>query len=160
MKSIEGGGRRVTSGARYDLSPGAWRATFATLALGLIVAGAGCSSTGLQAGAASYADPYLMVNDSILASQVSVVSVDYDTIGGLARGTITLRSNRDRQLPLQYRFSWYDETGRELDPGGQPYHSLLLEGQDAVTVSSVAPHPSAEEFKVRLKRVRNARSGK
>jgi len=137
-------------------------AALVAVLLGSVLAGTGCSTTtkGIQAGAASYADPYLIVNDSMLARQISVVSVDYDTVGDLARGTVTIRSNRDRTPPLQYRFSWYDKAGREIDPKGQPYQTLLIQGHDAVTVSSVAPHPSAEEFKIRVQRVRGNAAGK
>ncbi len=138
------------------------RMAVCNVALGLtlcVSAGTGCHSIGVQAGAASYADPYLIVHDSTLAHQISVVSVDYDEVGDLARGTATLRSNRDRSLEIQYRFSWYDKTGREIAAKGQPYHNLIIGGRDAVTVSSGAPNPSAQEFKIRIKKLRPIKAG-
>jgi uncharacterized protein YcfL len=129
-------------------------------ARGLLLAAAlvagGCATSGMIAGDSSYtSSPYLLVDDPVLASQVSITGVDHTPVGDLVQATVTLKSNRHRSLHVQYRFSWYDEAGREIDPGGKPYRDLILEGKDAVPVSSVAPSPAAKEFKIRVRKLKS-----
>ncbi len=126
----------------------------------LLVAGVtawqGCSTAGVVAGDSTYADsPYILADDSTLASQVQVASVDHEMIGGLMRALVTLKSNRNRTLWIQYRFSWYDANGVELDPGSTPYRDLQLQGRDAVSVTSMAPNEQAREFKIRIRKVKS-----
>ena len=122
-------------------------------AICLMTVAGGCT-TGNVGGGASYTDSkYLIIHDQILASQVDLVTVNHEMMdNGLMRAYVTLRSNRYRTLNLQYRFSWYDELGVEIDAQAQPYRKIRLQGKDAVSVQSVAPNPRATEFKVRLRR--------
>lgn len=124
------------------------------LAAYVLTVSTGCRTTGNVGGGASYSpSPYLIVNDQVLASQVDLVGVNHEILdNGLMRAFVTLRSNRYRVLHLQYRFSWYDELGVEIDSQAQPYRKVSLQGRDAVSVHSVAPNPRATEFKVRLRR--------
>lgn len=116
----------------------------------------GCSTAGLQAGDSSDTmSPYLLVDDPSLADQISIAKVAHDRVGDIMRANVTLKSNRMRSLRLQYRFSWYDANGMEIDGTGKPYRDLILEGKDAVPVSSVAPSPYATEFKVRVRKVKS-----
>lgn len=116
---------------------------------------AGCATSGLQAGNADYmSSPYLVVDDLVLADQISIVRVDRDIVGETMRAHVTLKSNRARSLRLLYRFSWYDANGMEIDGGGKPYRDLIIEGKDAVSVTSMAPSPYAREFKIRVRKVK------
>ncbi len=119
---------------------------------------AGCRTAGLQAGDAGYASsPYVVLDDPSLANQISIVNVAHDKVGKLMRAHVTLKSNRARSLRLRYRFSWYDTNGMEIDGTGQPYRDLIIQGRDAVSVTSVAPSPYAEEFKISVRKVRALR---
>lgn len=116
---------------------------------------AGCSTSGMQAGDSTYTDsPYLVVDDPVLADQVSIVKVGHDMVGDMMRAQASLKSNRDRSLQLQYRFSWYDANGMEIDTQGKAYRDIILEGKDAVSVTSMAPSPAAQEFKIRVRKVK------
>ena len=124
----------------------------------MLVLQGGCATAGLQAGDASYSSsPYLIIDDPSLANQISIVRVGHDRVGQLMRGHATLQSNRSRSLQIQYRFSWYDANGMEIDGTGQPYRNLIIEGRDTVPVTSVAPSPHAEEFKIRVRKVKSVR---
>jgi uncharacterized protein YcfL len=117
------------------------------------VALSACTTGNVGGGSSVSQSKYLIVHDQILASQVDLVRVDHEMMeNGLIRAYVTLRSNRYRALHLQYRFSWYDELGVEIDAQAQPYRKIRLQGKDAVSVQSVAPNPRASEFKVRLRR--------
>ncbi len=128
-------------------------------ALGLAIAGlaivlTACSTAGIAGGGASYAtSPYLIVDDATLARRIDLVSTDHQILeNGLIRAHATFRSNRMRSQHVQYRFSWYDENGVEIDAQGQPFRKMILQGRDAVSVQSVAPNSRAVEYKVRLRR--------
>ena len=117
----------------------------------------GCTTAGLSAGDATYGSSYLIVDDASLARQISITDVEIDRVGNLMRGYAALQSNRGRSLQIQYRFSWYDANGREIDGTRQPYRDLILRGRDSVPVTSVAPSPQAVEFKIRVQKVRALR---
>lgn len=121
---------------------------------GLAIVLTACSTAGIAGGGASYAtSPYLIVDDQTLARRIDLVSTDHEILdNGLMRAYATFRSNRMRTQHVQYRFSWYDENGVEIDAQGQPYRKMLLQGRDAVSVQSVAPNDRATEYKVRLRR--------
>lgn len=122
---------------------------------GMLIAFTGCSTAGLQSGDSSEAmNPYLLVDDPSLADQISIAKVAHDQVGDIMRATVTLKSNRKRSLQLQYRFSWYDQNGMEIDGSGKTYRTLTLRGKDAVPVTSVAPSPYATEFKIRVQKVK------
>lgn len=115
----------------------------------------GCSTAGLQAGDASYSSsPYLIVDDSSLANQIGIEKVAHDMVGDIMRASVTLKSNRSRSLQIQYRFSWYDANGMEIDGNSKPYRDLVIEGKDSKNVTSMAPSPAAQEFKIRVRKVK------
>lgn len=115
----------------------------------------GCSTSGMVAGDSSYSDsPYFIVDDRIFGSQVKIVTVGHDFKGDMMRGYATLKSRRHRSLQVRYKFSWYDDKGVEIDPGTRPYNDVVIQGKDAVTISSMAPNPQAKEFKVRVVKVK------
>lgn len=126
----------------------------AWMMMGVAVVLTGCSTAGIAGGGASYStSPYLIVDDQTLARRIDLVSTDHEILdNGLMRAAATFRSNRMRTQHVQYRFSWYDERGVEIDAGGQPYRKMMLQGRDAVSVQSVAPNERAVEYKVRLRR--------
>lgn len=121
----------------------------------MLVMISGCSTSGLVAGDSSYTDsPYFIVDDRIFGSQVKIVSVGKDFKGDMMRGYATLRSRRHRSLQIRYKFSWYDDKGIEIDPGTRSYHDVVIQGKDTITISSMAPNPQAQEFKVRVVKVK------
>ncbi len=130
----------------------------ALLIIATLSATTGCSTAGLQAGDSSLTnDPYLLIDDSTFGRQIAIVKVAHDYVGELMRANVTLKSNRGRSLLMQYRFSWYDSNGMEIDGRGQPYRDLIIEGRDTVNVTSVAPSPAATEFKIRVRKVKAIR---
>jgi uncharacterized protein YcfL len=114
----------------------------------------GCSTTGEVAGKSASSSPYLIVEDYVLASQVSVTGVSHQLLGDLMQAHVTLKSNRERSLRILYRFQWYDATGIEIAPGAKPYNELILEGLESKGVTSIAPSPSAVAFKVKVRKMK------
>ena len=92
-----------------------------------------------------------------LAHHVNVLKTSYDEVNGLKRVNITLASNRNRQLRVDYRICWFDINGMELDPQTKTYRNLILEGRDAVTVTGVANSPAAVSSKLRFRETSQAK---
>ena len=132
-----------------------WLTALCAAALGaLVLAGTGCSTAGVVAGGGDGKQTYILADDPTIADQINVAAVEHRMVGDLLQAHVTLKSNRDRSLRIQYRFSWYDATGVEIDAGTKPYHDVVLEGRDAISVTSLAPSPDAKEFKIRIKKVK------
>jgi uncharacterized protein YcfL len=91
-----------------------------------------------------------------LAHQVDVIKTNYDEVNGFKRVHITLASNRNRRLRVDYRICWFDANGMEIDSQTKPYRNLILEGRDAVTVTGVANSPAAVSSKLRLRETSQA----
>lgn len=124
-------------------------------ALLTVLALAGCATAGLRAGDSSLTnDPYLIIDDASVGDQISIVKVAHDHVGEIMRANVTLQNNRSRSLQIQYRFSWFDTNGMEIDGQGKPYRDLVIEGRDTINVTSVAPSPAATEFKIRVRKLK------
>lgn len=90
-----------------------------------------------------------------LHNAVAVTAVTYDKVpAGLNRVNIQITSLVQHNLHLQYRISWYNAEGMEIDGAGRTYRPLLLHGADSVTVTGVANHPSAVTSRLRIREVR------
>lgn len=94
----------------------------------------------------------LVLEDSTrLKDQIQVLSVNYDEVNGLKRVHITLQSAKHRRLRLNYRISWFDANGMEIDPDTKTYRNLLVEGRDTVTVTGVANSAAGIKSKLRVR---------
>ena len=94
----------------------------------------------------------LVLEDSTrLKDQIQVLSVNYDEVNGLKRVHITLQSAKHRRLRLNYRISWFDANGMEIDPDTKTYRNLLVEGRDTVTVTGVANSAAGVKSKLRVR---------
>jgi uncharacterized protein YcfL len=91
-----------------------------------------------------------------LAHRVNVLNTVYDEVNGLKRVHITLASDRNKRLRVDYRICWFDANGMEIDPQTKPYRNLILEGRDSVTVTGVANSPAAVSSKLRVRETSQA----
>ena len=99
----------------------------------------------------------LVEGNTRLKNEVAVTAVTYDKVpNGLNRVNIQLTSLVQRQVHLQYRISWYNAEGMEIDGAGRTYRPLVLQGLDSVTVTGVANHPSAVTSRIRVRELRAA----
>ena len=91
-----------------------------------------------------------------LQNNLAVTGVTYDKVpNGLNRVNIQLTSLVQKDQHLQYRISWYNSEGMEIDAGTRTYRSLILHGQDSVTVTGVANNPAAVKSRLRVREVRS-----
>ncbi len=89
--------------------------------------------------------------DPSLARKVTVVNVIEDTVSGDHRKVqVTLRSNRNRAMTINYVFEWFDPNGMRIETAGGGWRSLRFMGRETKTISSIAPSPRAVDFVLKL----------
>jgi uncharacterized protein YcfL len=98
----------------------------------------------------------IITENARLAHRVVVTNTIYDEVNGLKRVHITLTSDRNKRLRVDYRISWFDANGMEIDPQTKTYRNLILEGHDAVVVTGVANSPAAVSSKLRVRETSQA----
>ena len=98
----------------------------------------------------------IITENARLAHHVNVTSATYDEVNGLKQVHITLMSDLNRRLRVDYRICWFDANGVEMDPQTKTYRNLILEGRDGVTVTGVANSPAAVSSKVRVRETSQA----
>ena len=98
----------------------------------------------------------LFEGNTRLKNRIQVTAVTYDkTPSGLNRVNVQLTSQDHHKLLLQYRISWYNSEGMEIDADTRTYRPLTLQGLDSVTVTGVANHPSAVKSRIRIREQRS-----
>ena len=75
-------------------------------------------------------------------------------VGNILQAGGTMFSTVTSDLKVQYRFSWYDKDGFELDKDAGSWKSLTLYGRQTADVQGVAPNARAEEFKVVIRELK------
>jgi len=88
--------------------------------------------------------------------RVNLVNVTMDQVNGLNRVHYALESTRSSRLRMDARIVWYDANGMELDPDRAPYRNFIIEGHDAITITSVAPNARAVKSRLRVRENRYA----
>jgi uncharacterized protein YcfL len=73
------------------------------------------------------------------------------TKNGLMKANVKLTSRMNRTYTAQSKFAWFDEDGAEIDPDGDPWRPLVLQGKETKTVQGVAPNAQAVSFKLRVR---------
>lgn len=129
---------------------------------GLIVALScmGCVATsGTEAGTAMLTGlngetmygTYVHANNSRLARRIAVTRMDRADIGGLLKAAVTIQSRSADTEPLQYKWTWFDSKGFEVNGSAQPWQPVLVYGMQTTSIQGLAPNPSVKDFKLHLR---------
>ncbi|MCL1921068.1 MAG: YcfL family protein [Kiritimatiellaeota bacterium] len=98
----------------------------------------------------------IIVEDSTrVRDRVQLVDLKYDEFNGFKRAHFSVASTKLKRLYMDYRVVWFDASGRELDPQSRAYHTVILEGRDVTTITSVANRPTAVASKLRIRETRS-----
>lgn len=92
-----------------------------------------------------------VITDGSLAKKVSFVGINQTmTPGGLLKIQIELL-NRKRSLQrFSYQFEWFDANGMLINNVASPTVPDQIEGGESKFISSVAPTPTARDFRVKF----------
>ncbi len=81
---------------------------------------------------------------------LDVLSVNCNTVNGLNRVVVTVKSRKHDRIRLAYRISWFDENGMEIDGDAKPQRELIIGGLDTASLTGVAPNARAVTSKLRV----------
>lgn len=132
------------------------RSAFLLVSLCVALALSACATSGIEGRGSTQERPAsgeslytrLVLSNTSLAGDVSLVDQKAVFVGDLLKASVTIQSKVGNTLNLQYRFTWLDGNGMEINPESGTWKPLILYGKDNKTLLGVAPNPSAKEFKV------------
>ena len=86
-------------------------------------------------------------------SPVDIKVLDTRTrfVNGLLQVNQELESGYSSTYRLEYKFSWYDSAGMEVDPARTAWMPLYMNGRETKTIQGLAPNPSAKTFKIKFR---------
>lgn len=131
---------------------------FALLALSMICVG--CAPTsGLEAGSISLTglngettySSYVNTSNNRLARRVAVSRLDRTDVGGLLKAAVTIQSRSNDTEALQYKWTWFDAKGFEVNSSSQPWQPILVYGMQTTSIQGLAPNPSVKDFRLHLR---------
>lgn len=97
----------------------------------------------------------VIINNDSLARNIQIVDMKSDFLGNLLRAHVSLLNKDNDTINLQFKFSWFDEGGRELDPDTDAWTPVILYGNESKSLQGVAPNPNAKEFKIKIRELHN-----
>ena len=128
------------------------------LAAGTMLFLAGCASdVNSYERAQSQATPNLVadkrvITDNTLAGTVRVVAINQSTVSGnLLKIQATVENLRDSTRSVNYKFEWIDQDGMALDSANETWKTLVLQGRETTTISTVSVSPRAVDFKLKFR---------
>ena len=140
-----------------NISNFTYTGSFAIIAFLLMVILPGCA-TGISGqsvvikGQNGYTqDSRVIIDNANLGWCIKIAELKSSFVGDLMNTNVKLVSQEDSTLNLQYKFLWYNAQGAEISSGSSPWLPLIIYGRETKQVHSVAPDPSAREFKIELR---------
>ena len=96
-------------------------------------------------------DASVLENSYRLSNRIKVGKVTYGEVGGLKKATVTLESKTKRRQRIQARMAWLDDEGTEIDSDGKPFRAIVIDGNDTVTFTGVAPNDRGKTVKMMIR---------
>ena len=96
-------------------------------------------------------DASVRENSYRLSNRIKVGKVTYCEVGGLKKATVTLESQTKRRQRIQARMIWLDDEGTEIDPDGKAFRAIVIDGNDTVTFTGIAPNDKGRTAKMLIR---------
>lgn len=97
----------------------------------------------------------VIINNASLARNIQIADMKSDFVGNLLRAHVSLLNKDNDTMNLQFKFSWFDENGREIDPDTDAWTPVILYGNESKSLQGVAPNPNAKEFKIKIRELQD-----
>lgn len=81
-----------------------------------------------------------------------IMTVTGKEVDGFKKVQITIMNKTDRDLNLQYRFTWYDAQGLEIESDSTSWQPLHLFGRVTRPINSVARSRQAATFELYIRK--------
>ncbi len=138
-------------------NPSRLRATGSLFVAGLVLLVMGCTNVNTYERAQSQATPNYVadkrvITDNTLAGSIRVVSINQATVSSnLLRIQASVENLTSSTRTLNYKFEWVDNEGMAVDSPNETWKSIMLQGRETQTVSTVAITPRAVDFRLKLR---------
>lgn len=90
--------------------------------------------------------------DEALKKVCEIKDRNFSFVGDILSASISLVNKSNKTLHFQYKFSWLDESGIEIDPDSEAWTPSIIYGGETKTLQGVAPNPRAREFKIQIRK--------
>ncbi len=97
------------------------------------------------------ADGTTTVNFKNSPVDVKILDTRSRFVNGLLMVNTELESGYSNPYRLEYKFSWYDSAGMEVEPARSAWIPFYLNGRETKTIQGLAPNPSAKAFKIKFR---------
>ena len=92
-----------------------------------------------------------IIYDQQLADIAAVTAIRQATVSGdILKVQVDITNLKTKSTRFNYRFEWYDPQGMLIDTPLSTWQSQTIEGRDTVTLTAIAPTPTAKDFKLKL----------
>lgn len=95
----------------------------------------------------------LIVHSDSLARKIVIAEIRSHFVADLLAATVVLQNKSSRDQSFQYRFSWFDQQGIELEQGADNWTPLVLHGQQSSSLQAIAPNPQARSYKINIRKL-------
>ncbi len=100
----------------------------------------------------NYVADQRVITDSTLAGTIRVVSINQATVSGnLLKIQATIENLKNSQRRVNYKFEWVDVDGMSIDSPNEVWKSVLLQGRETQTISTVSINPRAVDFRLKFR---------
>ncbi|MEI6057161.1 MAG: YcfL family protein [Lentisphaerota bacterium] len=89
---------------------------------------------------------------------ITVLDTRSRFVNDLLQVNMELENGISNTYELEYKFSWYDSGGMEVDPGRSAWIPINLKGKETKTIQGLAPNPSAKSFKIKIREADSSNS--
>jgi uncharacterized protein YcfL len=93
-----------------------------------------------------------VIKDKPLAKEIQVLDIKARFVGDFLEGLAIVQNRRKYTVDFEYRFEWYDESGFPVESNIVHWSPDLLYGRESKWISAICPRPTANGFKVMIRR--------
>jgi uncharacterized protein YcfL len=92
-----------------------------------------------------------IVYDQHLSDIAAVTGIRQATVSGdILKIQVDITNLRTKSTSFNYKFEWYDPQAMLIDTPLSGWQSQTIEGRETVTLTGIAPNPTAKDFKLKL----------
>ncbi|RQW63244.1 DUF1425 domain-containing protein [Vibrio viridaestus] len=93
----------------------------------------------------------VLFGDSSMSSYLRVDDISTEEVNGHTRGVVKLENLDDYTRTLEYRFSWYDDNGLEVNTKPGAWKQVIIGGKEMSSLSQVSVSPKGKNFRLQVR---------
>lgn len=97
------------------------------------------------------ATPVIEVANKALEKRFKIKSFKNRMVNDLLNVQVEIANDFSSTQQFQYRFSWYDASGFEIEKEAGSWQPIVMHGRAVTTLQAVAPNPAAKSYKIVLR---------